>query len=175
MSLEGLMTSQKVQLYYDYHIVKDITNGIHAEVKYNPNFDKSWKGVASRYTVGWFKNTLGHNHKTNRPARGDDVIVKIIKRADKNYSGKPDVLEQGDELVAEGDGSWLSYLKIDDVVIWRIEDPVPQWKPIGDLSSGDLLLESDTSKRQDVPFMRASNWEEAEVKKVELEELQRAD
>lgn len=121
-----------------------MTNGIHAEVKYNPNFDSSAKGVLGRYTVGWFKSTLGHNHKANRPARADDLDIKIIKRANKDSKGDPNVLEKGDEVLAEGDGSWLSYLQIDDIVFWRITDPLPKLKEMGNLSSNHIILESDT-------------------------------
>jgi hypothetical protein len=124
-------------------------------------------GVANRYTVGWFKNTLGHNHKTNRPARGDDIDIKIIKRKNKESTANPNVLEDGDEIVAEGDGSWLSYVKIDDVIFWRIDDPLPQWKPKGEMN--ELILESDSQNRIDLIAMKENKWEEAEDKKVELE------
>lgn len=80
MSLENLMTSNRTQLYYNIAMIKDLTNGIEAEMKYNPNFDSSYKGVVGRYTVGWFSSTLGTNHKTKRPARGDDIDIKIIRR-----------------------------------------------------------------------------------------------
>ena len=175
MCLENIMSTNKKQVYYNFLIVKDVTNGIHAEVKYNPNFDSSMKGVMSRYTVGWFKSTLGHNHKANRPARADDLDIKIIKRANKNSKADPHVLEKGDEIVAEGDGSWLSYVQIDDVVFWQITDPLPKLKPLGDMSTGEIILESDTRKRPDVVHMLTEEWEEAEARKVELEELQRKD
>ena len=84
----------------------------------------------------------------------------------------------GDEkiVISKGHGSWLSHLIIDDEVVWRIEDPVPQWvsyqKP---LKSGDLRLESDSQNRADFPYIFNKRMDEAEVKKVYLEEMQRHD
>ena len=60
--------------------------------------------------------------------------------------------------------------------MWRVEDPIPQWigyqKP---LNTGDIRLESDSQNRADVPYIFNKVLEEAEVKKLELEELQRKD
>lgn len=56
----------------------------------------------------------------------------------------PGQLAEGDEVIAEGDGCWLSYLKFGDEVVWRMDDPLPQFKEFGDLSSGDKILDSDT-------------------------------
>ena len=93
MCLHNLIGENKIQLYYDFTIVKDLKNGISAEVKYNPSFDSSIGGVVSRYTLGWFKEqSLGHNKKANREARGDDVDIKIIKRANIDSDYTPHVL-----------------------------------------------------------------------------------
>lgn len=38
--------------------------------------------MASRYTVGWFKSSLGTNEKAKREARADDVDIAIKKLND---------------------------------------------------------------------------------------------
>ena len=40
-----------------------MNNGILGEIHYNPTFDFSYFGTASRYTVGWFKSGTGTNKK----------------------------------------------------------------------------------------------------------------
>ena len=99
--------------------------------------------MASRYTVGWFKSTIGTNEKANRPARADDIDVVIKKLND------PTNMEsfEGEQL-CDGMGSWLSHLLINNQEFWRIEDDVPNWigNPLNDEkpSDGTILLESDS-------------------------------
>jgi len=72
------------------------------------------------------------------------------------------VLGDGDAILAEGEGSWLSYVKINEKVMWRIDAPLPAWRPKGSMESGDLLLKSDTTGRSDLQPMIDGDWEEAE-------------
>ena len=43
------------------------------------------------------------------------------------------------------------------------------------MSDGTRILDSDTDLREDIDFMVAKNWTEAEHKKSELEQRQRDD
>ena len=43
------------------------------------------------------------------------------------------------------------------------------------MSDGTRILESDTDLREDIDFMVAKNWHEAEHKKSEMEQRQRND
>ena len=43
------------------------------------------------------------------------------------------------------------------------------------MSDGTRILESDTDLREDIDFMVAKNWTEAEHKKSEMEQRQRND
>jgi hypothetical protein len=43
------------------------------------------------------------------------------------------------------------------------------------MSDGTRILESDTDLREDIDFMVAKNWHEAEHKKSEMEQRQRDD
>ena len=59
-------------------------------------------------------------------------------------------MDKDSNVKCEGHGSWLSHLILDDKLMWRIDEEVPQWKEPGDLSEGTMWLESDTRKRDDV-------------------------
>lgn len=82
-----------------------------------------------------------------------------------------------EEVVSKGSGCWLSHIIVDDETIWRIDDDITLWEkqPTKNLLNGDLLLESDTTKRIDIPFMVVEEWEEAESAKTKIEDLQRND
>ena len=124
-------------------------------------------GTLWRNTVGWIPglNGLGKNAKAKREARSDDVHVEIFTNADTKK-----------KLACEGNGSWLSHLEFGGKVIWKIDDPVPQWKPYGELSDDIKTLPSDTFERTDYPLIRGkTDWEGAEKAKHELEQAQRAD
>ena len=79
MSIEGIIKSDKVQVYYKKGKITDLVNGLVGEITYNPSFNAGASGTAYRYTVGWLPgmNTLGKNKKTERPARADDIDIKI--------------------------------------------------------------------------------------------------
>lgn len=81
--------------------------------------------------------------------------------------------------MAEGSGSWLEYIsfynettKADDIW-WTIDLEKPEWCIPSDDSN--LLLESDSSLREDVRYIREKRYEPADQKKQELEERQRRD
>ena len=72
--------------------------------------------------------------------------------------------------MSSGGGSWLSHLVLDDEVVWRIENDVPLWAPLGEtFSDGTKILPSDMEKRPDIPHMLAKDWESAEREKVNME------
>ena len=78
--------------------------------------------------------------------------------------------------MATGHGSWLSYMQIEEAVLWRIEQDLPLWEPMKEITSdGFQVLPSDTYRRIDVGPMFEKSWATAEKNKLELEELQRHD
>ena len=84
--------------------------------------------------------------------------------------------EEGQELVSSGEGSWLSFLKLDDEIVWRITDEVPLWLEHKEvMSDGTKVLPSDMERRADIPPMISKDWKTAETIKHEMEEQQRAD
>ena len=71
----------------------------------------------------------------------------------------------------QGEGSWLSHMKIGNEVIWRITDEVPQWSPIAEVQAdGTKVLPSDTERRPDIPPMIMKDWKSAETHKIRMEE-----
>ena len=169
MSIEDILTANKKQIYYEKSVIIDETNNMSCEITYNPNYNNSASGTAYRWTVGWIPsmNGLGKNELANRDARADDIHIRFYKNASD---------EEKKELVCEGHGSWTSYIEIGGTVMWKITNDLPLWKSKSKgISDNQLMLESDSQNRIDVPFIYNSIWEEAEKAKVELEELQRAD
>ena len=104
MSIEGILKTNKTQIFYDKAIIQDELNGMRCEIQYNPSFNKGLSGTAYRYTLGWIPrmNNLGKNEKGSRSARSDDIDIKIYESRDST------------EPICEGHGSWLSHLIIDD-------------------------------------------------------------
>lgn len=171
--IEDIFSQTKKAVYYDNITFQDSENQIEAIIKYNPNFNQGVTGIAYRNTFGWLPgmNGLGQNKNQGRPARADDISVEISKTTGEDKKSKP-------EIVSKGHGSWLSHLILDDEVVWRIEEKVPEWESFTDdkrFSDGTILLESDTFLRGDFKEMLLENWEQAEEEKLALEKLQRRD
>ena len=59
---------------------------------------------------------------------------------------------------------------LDDQVIWRITDDVPQWVPTAEKQKdGTIVLPSDVERRPDLPYMIMKEWNVAEEYKTKLE------
>ena len=100
--------------------------------------------MLKRNTLGWFVKAGGTPN-----SRADDIDIKIYKN---------------DELVEEGNGNWLSHVQFGEKVYWKIDENMPEiWS---DVSSDKLLLESDSTRREDLHAIKAEDWESAEAKKL---------
>ena len=49
---------------------------------------------------------------------GEQEVVEDKKSSKKKKNKKEDAGER--EILSQGEGSWLSHLKLDDEVVWRI-------------------------------------------------------
>jgi len=64
-----------------------------------------------------------------------------------------------DKVVSKGNGSWLSHLIMDDKLMWRVEEHIPNWILTDRFSDGTILLESDSNHRDDLKHMILDQWE----------------
>lgn len=83
-------------------------------------------------------------------------------------------------MVAEGSGSWLEYVQFNGKVYWTIDDDKPEWIMVNDRervieSLREYLLPSDSQLRDDMQPLKDKNFEDAERRKMALEEIQRKD
>ena len=101
------------------------------------------------------------NSSKNQPT--DRLEIKIFQ-------------EQGDRkktksLALSGEGSWLEGVFFKGDTYWDINmQPIEEWSPID-----DELLESDSYRREDKVYMITERWEEAEIAKETMENIQRQD
>lgn len=74
------------------------------------------------------------------------------------------------EIVSEGFGCWTGQLYFDNKLYWQYDDEYSPWK------QRDLyLLDSDSTKREDLILIREKNWTQAQKAKDMLENQQRND
>ena len=135
------------------------------DIHYNPWLDNSIKGKTLR-TLGWAFGRKKKAHKDSElaPKRHDDVHISIYKHEIEIQNDPKKKLEK--EVLAQGQGNWLSHIQFEGEITWRIQDEIPQWLERGDkMSDGTQILASDTDLREDMPFMLTKNWHEAEQKK----------
>ena len=79
-------------------------------------------------------------------------------------------------VLSSGSASWLSHLILDDEIVWRIQDDVPQFLPASEKQKdGTTVLPSDFERRPDLPYMILKDWKIADDLKNKLEQVQRND
>ncbi len=94
-----------------------------------------------------------------------------------NYDEGPVIIKQVNpktkekDIKAKGYASWLGQLMFDDKIYWSIFDEKPKWveENIG------FVLPSDSTKREDLISLKNKNFEEAQINKEKLEQIQRDD
>jgi len=72
--------------------------------------------------------------------------------------------------VSSGGGSWLELLQFDDEIFWRINDKAESWN-----ANIPGLLPSHSKNREDGNYIEKQDWENAQIQKEKIENLQRAD
>ena len=160
--ISGMIHGTRSQAFYNHSVFKDEANGIVCDLQYNPWDDNT-------YTSS-LKNALGWGAWSRKDdgwpvKRQDDCIIKIY------HESKPD------EILLEGRGGWLSYLKFGDEVVWRIdEEEIPQWKNYSEEQpDGTKILPSDMRHRKDLCQLIEKEPEQAEQEKLLMEHVQRTD
>jgi hypothetical protein len=75
------------------------------------------------------------------------------------------------EIKSEGHGTWLGQIYVDGKKFWSHDDEYNEWRQDG----FDIVLQSDSSKRDDLIGIINNDFENAQKFKEELENLQRKD
>lgn len=122
-------------------------------------------------TLKW---AFGKKKKANpedQPKRSDDVHINVFKLEDEEIAPKDSKKKKERISLAQGSGNWLSHVRFDEEITWRIQDEIPQWMDRGEkMSDGTCILPSDTDNRGDIEHMLAKNWPEAEKVKSAMEQ-----
>ena len=119
------------------------------------------------------KRTFTKKSKTKedeRPRRDDDIHITVYKS--KNLELKKIKKLEAYEILMKGEASWLSFINVDNDLLWQITDPIPKWSPVvGDkMSDGSIVLPSDTDKRADIEPMIHKQWKDADNFKHQMEQ-----
>jgi len=169
LHIKNLVAGTQYQVFSGHGLIEDLTNHLCGDLHYNPweegggmmkTFTKAFK-----WTFGLKKPAEKEEDPLARPKRSDDIALSIYRR-------KATGVEEGQELIGSGEGSWLSHFQINGQIIWRITDDVPLWNDLAErLSDGSVVLPSDMERRGDIPPMLRKDWKKAEEEKVRMEEL----
>jgi len=71
-------------------------------------------------------------------------------------------------LVSQGSGSWLEYLQFDNEIVWKIDQKADTWT-----APDETILPSHSQFRRDALFIEKAEWEDAQIEKEKIENLQR--
>ena len=98
----------------------DTVNKLVGDIHYNPWLDNSIKGQTLR-TIKW---AFGRKKKADdnpevQPKRSDDVLINVYQL---DSDDKTDLKKKNKDRVslAQGQGNWLSYIKFEEEITWRI-------------------------------------------------------
>lgn len=130
MIIKEILSGKTQQVYYDHATFTDHTNNLEADLHYYPTSDNSYRGMIGRGAkglVGGIAGKLWGSSKAKEEEKpkdwADEVQIKIYQVSDNIMDkSKPNKIE-----VCSGNGRWLSHLIMDNKVVWRIEEQVPQW------------------------------------------------
>ena len=149
----GLMMGKRVIAYENFMEIKDVTNKLYMQARFNPEKQGFFDKIFSKTTAtrsDYFKGFITKNKK----------LLKDTSR--KAFYSK--------EMLSYFEGQWLEQVIIDGDCYWQLgrEQPVA-------LIGAAQPLESDSTHRPDLQFLAQENEAEAQRKKDELEEMQRRD
>lgn len=147
-------------------IITDHTNGIEAQVIYNPKQEGT--GYLSAFKKKfWGGGSSNTNSPTVRKQFTDTVCITISRPSQTDSKEK--------EVLSTGCGSWLSHIQFDGQVYWQIDQRYCDWESVGGTDGSDMMLPSDSSARLDHQALKQSDYETAEKEKLTLENAQRND
>jgi len=162
--ITGILTTSKKLVLAGNLIITDVVNKLKAVVNFDVNEPKR-RG----FLGGWMGGIGGGHDKLKEgeiSANREDLLEINILKA-------PGTSDK--DIISKGSGSYLENISFanDEKHTWDINMPCKTEfkKPTKDGESGWYLLPSDSSNRDDGAAINAKNWEEAETKKHEMEQL----
>merc|ERR1712166_697834 len=166
--ITGILTTSKKLVLAGNLIITDVVNKLKAVVSFDVNEPKR-RG----FLGGWMGGIGGGHDKLKEgeiSANREDLLEINILKA-------PGTSDK--DIISKGSGSYLENITFvnDEKHTWDINMPCKTEfkKPTKEGESGWHILPSDSSCRDDGAAINAKNWEEAEAKKHEMEQLQRHD
>ncbi|CAD8125224.1 unnamed protein product [Paramecium sonneborni] len=144
MEITGLVMGERILNWQGKMIVEG--PGVKSVISFNYNTE----GMLSKIT-SFFKSA--------EQAKIYDIVEVDIFSVEIDENGK-----KIETLLQQGIGSWLEGLIFGEENIWQIDEVKMKWN-----SPSEVLL-SDTTKRQDLIFMRNQQMEDAQKAKLQLEE-----
>jgi len=118
-------------------------------------------GTISKLTSG-IKRLFGKKEEKD-PC---DMFEVVFFKYEKQQDGEPKK-----EVLCEGSGSWLSFIQVDNALLWRVDKPTEDpW-----IEKMDKRLLSDSLFREDSKYIKIKDYDNAQKEKENLENRQRAD
>lgn len=168
MQITNLISGDRALNFVGQMVIIDHINKLEVIATYDP----PKQGGGSGGMLKSFKSKIWGGKKDGSQL-SDHVHIQIFQKA-LNGSSKEKV------VVGEGSGSWLEYVQFDGKVLWTVEDDRPSWLMVNDKEGvpeklQEYLLPSDSQLRADMGPLKSKDFEDAEIQKYALEELQRKD
>eukprot|EP01016_Furgasonia_blochmanni_P043358 TRINITY_DN5878_c0_g1_i2.p1 TRINITY_DN5878_c0_g1~~TRINITY_DN5878_c0_g1_i2.p1 ORF type:complete len:283 (-),score=59.83 TRINITY_DN5878_c0_g1_i2:305-1153(-) len=157
IKINGLVMGERILNFVKSTIFIDKKNKLWADVFFNLDESGSIAKIAGKLKNWWNKKNESH-------LPTDYLTIKISR-----YEKLPDG-NISKEVIAEGSGSWLEFVQMDEQVFWKITDEIETWN----LDLPDLLP-SNSKFRLDSIHIKAKDYDKAQIEKEKLEDLQRHD
>jgi hypothetical protein len=151
--VHGVIFGQRTVCYAGCMMIKDETNNIYAQARFNPEKQGMLEKFFSKTKAtrpDFFKGLITRNKE----------LLKDISR--KAFYSK--------DMISYFEGEWLEYIIIDGEKYWELGKKQPmELFPVAD------TLPSDSAHRKDIQPLSKGDLETAQKAKEELESLQRHD
>ena len=152
-NIGGLVIGKRQVKYENVLILKDKTNGLYVQAQFNPDKQGFFERVFSKTVAkrsDFFKGFI-----TRNKALAHDFTRKAFYSKD---------------MLSYFEGHWLEYVLIDGEIYWQLGNELP-----AKLISRPDHLESDSCCRPDLQALMTGDEKTAQIKKDELEDIQRRD
>jgi len=154
--IDGLLMGDRRYGYHKTSVFLDKKNKISAEV----NFMYEESGTITKLTSGL--KSLWGGKKEKPPQDSVEIIFFRYEKAGEDVKK---------EVLCEGTGSWLSFVQVDNKMLWRIDQETDVYWT----EDPAKRLPSDSTYREDSKYIKLKDFDNAQREKEALENKQRAD